>query len=416
MTKMRRLVTAGLVGAVSAVWSAGSAAGQEIVEQYHSKDWTLNVHVRVAAWQQRHIRPDQLPAHDVWSFDQTAVVFPVIQKSSTSELSDRGVKSVLTFDDRVIDDAFKGYLAGYHSGTRLGKWGIIKMTGRELELKIQLPVTCSRVRFNEEAAARAIWPNQWPPDAASSFEPQMFVDYASGSRPYDMKIIDRMVKDWTKGDVKKVHPVVAAKVLAREVVGHVQQIAGIGVGFNRLGELEGVALRGVPVIASTRRGNEFEMVCLLASVYRRAGIPARTVIGWDVNEDEDEFLKRGKKENKFRAWVEFALYDPKSDGVVWVPVDIVEMWNDRNRNPFRDDYWNRPLDHFGNIDDSDRVIPFAFQFHPPTTVRSYGSPGFWGWLMLPESPERAQQAISFHAVSTAQRAADQQNRSGYGGG
>lgn len=203
-----------------------------------------------------------------------------------------------------------------------------------------------------------------------------------------------------------------AKVLAREVVGHVQQIAGIGVGFNRLGELEGVALRGVPVIASTRRGNEFEMVCLLASVYRRAGIPARTVIGWDVNEDEGNFLRKGKKENKFRAWVEFALYDSKSDGVVWVPVDIVEMWNDRNRNPFRDDYWNRPLEHFGNIDDSDRVIPFAFQFHPPTSVRSYGSPGFWGWLMLPESPERAQQAIRFHAVPTAQRAADQRNRGG----
>ncbi len=64
------------------------------------------------------------------------------------------------------------------------------------------------------------------------------------------------------------------------------------------------------------------------------------------------------------------------------------------------------MEHFGNLEDFERVIPFAFQFHPPTTVRSYGSPAFWGWLMLPEAPEGAKQTITFNATSTANRGND----------
>ena len=50
---------------------------------------------------------------------------------------------------------------------------------------------------------------------------------------------------------------------------------------------------------------------------------------------------------------------------------------------------------------------FAFQFHPPTSVRAYGSPGFWGWMVTPKEPTRAEQQISFNVVTTAKSAETQ---------
>lgn len=412
LSLIHRLRMALLAGVVATLVSPGCVNAQPILKRVKQKDWTLNISVNVRAWQQRlhDIRPDEIPSYDVWKFDQTSIVFPINRLFSTAELNERGVTSRLTFGGRDVRDAFKGYVTGYHSGTRLGKWGITNATGREFRLTISLPYTCYETELNEESAVRAVWPEVWPEEAASTFEPQMFIDYAPGGRPYDMKIIDKMVKKWTRGDVKKVHPLVAAKLLAGKVIGQIRNIGGSGLGNNRNGEVEGVALRGVPVIARSGRGNEFELTCFLASVYRRAGIPARTVTGWDVSDDEDKFLGGRNKTNELRSWVEFALFDPQRDQVVWIPVDIQRLWEDRNRGLFTGSYFNYPLEHFGTIEDSDRVIPFAFQFHPPTTVRSYGSPGFWGWLMLPESPEGAQQSVRFNASSTPKSGNDRPKR------
>src|SRR5581483_8784634 len=141
------------------------------------------------------------------------------------------------------------------------------------------------------------------------------------------------------------------------------------------------------------KGSEFDMVCALAAVYRAAGLPARTVIGFDVGQSKTDgrrFLgKRGSSE--LRAWVEFPLVNPRDNALVWVPVDIVRMRKSSSRAKPLEQRW--PF--FGDNDALDRVIPFAFQFHPPTTVVSYGSPAFWGWLVMPKPPERVLQAVRF---------------------
>src|SRR5690606_9943540 len=91
-----------------------------------------------------------------------------------------------------------------------------------------------------------------------------------------------------------------------------------------------------------------------------------------------------------------------SDGrtVTWVPVDILEM---RRKMPRPRDL-DQPWPYFGNHDNLEYYMPFAFHFHPPLAgVQAYGSPGFWGWIVFPERPERADQSIYFNVITTPRR-------------
>jgi hypothetical protein len=169
-----------------------------------------------------------------------------------------------------------------------------------------------------------------------------------------------------------------------------------------------VELQRIEVTANTGRGSEHDMVVLLAAVYRAAGLPARTVIGFDVSakKDKDSFLDNGRGgPQKLRAWVEFCLYDESAQKELWVPVDIVRMRGSSNRVPSM----NKPWKYFGTHDEMENVIPFAFQYHPPTTVVGHGAFGFWGWLTTPEIP-RVTQFLRFDAITTPKRAGDRKDR------
>lgn len=62
----------------------------------------------------------------------------------------------------------------------------------------------------------------------------------------------------------------------------------------------------------------------MAVLFRKAGLPTRTVIAWDVSGDNNNrFLKDSKKANKLRSWVEFYLFDDANNAFNWVPVDVV---------------------------------------------------------------------------------------------
>jgi hypothetical protein len=214
-----------------------------------------------------------------------------------------------------------------------------------------------------------------------------------------MAPIRELVDRWTRGkDPKSIPPAQLAKFFAGEVQRLVQP-SGNGIGYNRLGLMEGIDLQGAPFTADRGRGSEFDMVCVLAAVYREAGLPARIVVGYDIGESKDEdrgnFLRRRGSED-LRAWVEFALIDEATGRTCWIPVDVVRMRKVSSRTPPLDQPWK----YFGTHDELDGLIPFAFQFHPPTTVRAYGSPGFWGWLVTPTPPARADQTLRFIATTT----------------
>jgi hypothetical protein len=400
---------AALAGVVAA-GLAGAAWGQELLpdERYlkpgGSNNWTLTVNVTANGWKETD--GQGMPVNDVWSFDSAAVVFPLIAGCASSRTDTPNIKGTVQFDDRTAATEFK-ILTGYPSGTRLGKWELTEKTGRELALQVVIPETSWETVFDEAAAMKVPWPTGgWPPAAAAALLPEWYIDYGPDERgsmkPYDKKPVDDLLAAWTHGkDPKSVSPVMLAKVLAGELVGHVQ-INGNGLNGNNLGQIEGVSLQGVPVTAAKGQGTEFDGACLLVALYRRAGLPARVVVGVEAEDPDSHQIFKQKDKNKLRAWVEFALFDEAGKTLTWVPVDTARRRKSSSKVPD----WQKPWKFFGTNDELDSLVPFAFQFHPPTTVRAYGSPGFWGWLVMPEPPGRAIQAIWFMSQKTVIRGDD----------
>ncbi|GIK20138.1 MAG: hypothetical protein AMXMBFR77_04350 [Phycisphaerales bacterium] len=391
-------------------------------EENRSKRWTMTVDVNIEAWK-RYIegRP---PENDRFTFSSATIVWPLVPETASSVMDavesasgiQPAISGVVKFQDREVtrETAIIAADAGgnvLHSGTWRAQWvmppleGASLYDGREMSLQVVIPVTSYRTTFDERGARAVAWPKEaWPPEAHATFAPQMFIDFGPDGRPYDTAPVSDLVAIWTEGrDPKSIAPVTLAKWFAAKVVEHVQ-LSGDGLAFDRTGMIEGLDLKGAPLTALEKRGSEYDMACLLAAVYRKAGLPARIVIGYDQESraGKQVYLKRPKSVPDLRAWVEFALYDEANGTFGWVPVDPAAMRGSSSRLP--PNFMDRDQRYFGTHDELDRVIPFAFHFHPPTTVRAYGSPGFWGWFVTPVPPDRAYQRLSFRAHTTPVRA------------
>lgn len=387
---------------------SGGAGGQppagkasvldSVIMRGRERDWTLRVTVHLSSYQR--VTSNAMPEIEVMELKTAAVVFPVNLASGSSELDVAKFKGELKFNDAVVDSQPK-FLEGYPAGTRLGRWEMTEKSGREMQLDVELPVTSWSTIFDEKAAGAVAWPANWPTNAASALKPDAIVNSANPA-------VQELVKKWTGGnDPKKIPPVQLAKFLAGQVMEHVQT-SGNGLASADNGLLMGVDLQPIEETAGSGRGSEHDMVVLLAAVYRAAGLPARTVIGHDMagKKGGDSFLDKAKKgPQKLRAWVEFCLYDEGAQKEAWVPVDIVRMRASSNRVP----PLNKPWKYFGTHDELENVIPFAFQYHPPTTVVAHGAYSFWGWLPTPEIPN-VQQYLRFDAITTPKRAGDRRDR------
>ncbi len=391
-------------------------------EENRFKRWTLTADVNIEAYK-RYLEGQQ-PYNERFTFSSATIVWPLVPETSSSVMdvvqSASGLQPAITgvvkFEDREVtrETAIIAADAGgnvLHSGTWRAQWvmppleGALLYDGREMSLQVVIPVTSYRTKFDERGARSVAWPQgAWPSAAHATFAPQMFIDFGPDGRPYDVGPVVDLVAEWTDGrDPKSIAPVTLAKWFAGKVIEHVQ-LSGDGLAFDRTGMIEGLDLKGAPLTALEKRGSEYDMVCLLAAVYRKAGLPARIVVGYDNESRSGKqiYLKRPKSVPDLRAWVEFALYDEANGTFGWVPVDPAAMRGSSSRLP--PNFMDRDLRFFGTHDELDRVVPFAFHFHPPTTVRAHGSPGFWGWFVTPVPPDRAFQRLSFRAQTTPARA------------
>jgi hypothetical protein len=212
-------------------------------------------------------------------------------------------------------------------------------------------------------------------------------------------------KEWGITDFTSRPPVVIAKLITAKVWGMVQ-INGDGLTFRpRTGELSGIALRSPAEVLRQGRATEHEAPILLAALFRKAGLPTRTVIAYDIGDRDEKFLSADLDPKKIRSYVEFCLFDDVANQINWVPVDLVMLRNSSSRAQSVERRWR----YFGTNDELQNVIPFAFHFHPPTDVVSYGSPGFWGWFVSPTAPAQAEQSIQVQAATQSKRN-DRQDR------
>lgn len=363
-------------------------------------DRTLTTRITISAFNERDSRG--VPIIGQIRFDTAAILFPVLRGCASSTTDLANVTSELRFNDQVVSRKVEEFKE-YQSGAQFGRWEMKDKTGSEVELKVVIPMTCFGTRFDEKSAMAVKWPsgNRYPKAAASTLEPDPLADF-NGNRILDAdapEIVD-LLKSWTGGkDPKALPPVQLAKFLLGKVSEYVQT-SGDGLRFGDLGAFEGLLLQRAATTARTGRCSEHDMANFLATIYRAAGLPARTVIGYDT--DDERLLRRNGDGEALRSWVEFALVDESGTQELWVPVDPVRQRKSGTRVPQLERAW----EYFGTIDDLHRTLPFAFQYHPPTTVVAHGHPAFWGWFTTPEL-QIAEQKILFSATGTAKRGGQQ---------
>lgn len=381
-------------------------APNKVITRTDPHDWTFQATVNLRVFSATDPKTS-MPKKQAFDFTSAAIVFPLIGETASS--MPKATNSVdkidgqLKLNDQQVLESPTEVLRDYPAGTRLAKWSMLKWEGEEVEIQLRVLVTSFQTKYDEALANKLTWPQAWPAAAASALEPEYFIDQGFDG-PYDMTPVKDLIKNWTDGqDPKKVlGPAQLAKFLAGEVMQHVQ-VSGNGLATNRTGELQGVNVQTPPVTAKSRRGSEVDMVSLLVAVYRQVGLPARTVVGWDVGNDDDKRFLSERGSSGLRVWAEFALVDPAQADPVWVPVDIVHMRKSSTRPPPLD----RPWPFFGENKELDGTIPFAFQVFPPAKgVFSYGAPAFFGWMVTPKPPERVIQTLRFLAITTPKRAED----------
>lgn len=408
-------ISAVSVLAIPATAQRAGEANPRYLEQRNPRAWIMTTELVVKGYDNARNRPARGElVIDQWKIDKLAVVYPMAPSSASHELDPRRSGGEMQLDDRTVDDSPR-MLSDFPSGAQYAVWDFAaepntEYLAREMELLVSAHVISYETVYHEAEAMKVEWPKSKFPDVAeSTFAPTPFLDH-DPSGPYDMGPVQDLVKEWTDGqDPRNVRPAQLAKWLAGNVMQHVQ-LSGQGLAFGRNGLFEGVALQPPPETARRRRGSPFDMVMLLTAVYREAGLPARTVIGFGLEDEDDEKLEflKGKEDKVLRAWTEFCLYDEADGTVTWIPVDIVSMRERSSRMPRG--FMEREQKYFGTHDELDSVVPFTFHVFPPTTVRSYSAsnaPGFWGWLMFPASPERAFQSLRFQLGSAPNRGGEQ---------
>lgn len=415
------------------------------VTRSQPRDWTLTVRVDVradapgaGALVLKSPAPSKQNAEDagqiassLFNFQTLTMVFPVPPETSGAKPIDANLSATLRINDRVVDDTVELVKKQqnnqpYPAGTRLALVSVkvgpnpedLKSGEcRNIAMELKVPMTCWRLAFDEKNAMLVDWPKgEWPATAKTLLTSQMiFMDAAPDGSPYDLTQLKTTVSQWTKGNPKSVPPVMLAKSIASQVITRVQPTGDAGdlerpgMKFLRTGQLQGLMLAGPAATLRDGRGTDMDIAVLLAAAYREAGLPARIVIGWDdqagLSGSRDNFLNKNKSRGGFRTWVEFCLYDEPKNTINWVAVDVVKQRKVSSRPPALD----KPWPYFGSNDEFNNVAPIAFQFHPPTTVLSYGYPGFWGWMMTPAPPSQAYQAITVQIDRSSKRGDDDKN-------
>ncbi|MEM1185499.1 MAG: transglutaminase-like domain-containing protein [Planctomycetota bacterium] len=360
----------------------------------HGRDWTLNTVVRIRSAQETSEQHVQIVT---WNFQTVAIIFPLMEQTSSSNLDIETAAGELSFNDVEVSDEFT-VISGYHSGQKYAKFDATNIVTREMELEIEYLARSFRTEFDEAKAQAIAWPmGEWPEGIAETLEPAPFIE-SYNNRAGNIGELDNLLRQWTNGrDPKKVPPLTLAKWFAGRVVEHVQPTSdGLNRGRRYLG-FEGFKVQGAPETARTRKGSPFDTVALLAAMYKRAGLPARVVIGYLDPDDDDPDEADEHGASRLRAYVEFFLYDEPNERGGWIPVDVVRMREKSSRAPTD---LTKPWRYFGTHDELDRFIPMSFHFHPPTTVQAYGSPAMWGWLVTPVTPQAAYQYLNFNAYRT----------------
>lgn len=382
------------------------------LRQERGRNWLLSITVNLRSDNEQQRDSNGVPMTTPFRYTTMSILWPIAPATAGSEVDPDEVTGEVLVDGRSVTKETK-VLPDYPGGTSLTRWDVVPADGkdgsaREVILNVQVPTTCKRTTFDDATAGRVGWPkNGWPKQAASALLPQLWVEQGLDEhgrvQAFDAAPIKEAVGRWITAaglkDAASASPLQVAKAITAGVWSGVQ-MNGDGLKFSRTGELEGFDLKAPADTLRIGRGSPHDISVLLAASLRAAGLPVRTVIGWDVSGKQGNFLQNQRKQNKLRTWVEFALYDEVANEIGWVPVDLDRLRKSSSRAPRIDVAWK----YFGTNPDLDYLVPLGLQFSPPTDAACYGAPALWGWFVTPQIPAQGEQRLLIRATTAPKSA------------
>lgn len=383
---MRRLTVGLICGAL--ILGAGVMSGAQrdqrdpgpvlTRDNINKRDWVLQMEIQLRGVEPRQKTVRRINETGRIAFDNARVVFPVIGSSAAHDAHVERFAYSMYLAENELDQRPR-VIKGYQGGTSIAVMELGQTSVTSMTLRMDIYTTSYETRIDEKRAMEIEWPEgEWSPEIASCLEAQIFV------APGDPEV-KKLVERWTNGQPRKAKPYYLAKYLAGQVLEHTNLVDGwvgtaprswrdsVNVG---VASLEGIWLREIGGVAKSGRGSPMDMVNLLCSVYRAAGLPARVVIA------EDHEQSHKNKQATIHAWVEFYIFDERYQRGEWIPVDIIHQREFGSRAPNINQRWQ----HFGHSEEFDFMVPFAFHWVPPTAVRSPGPAGMWGWVVSPADP------------------------------
>lgn len=200
----------------------------------------------------------------------------------------------------------------------------VDASGLYAQFEIRYVTTSRRVKLDRDVAQHAGWPASWPPEALGAFEKQAYLDTdfdPSTGEIYDLDpdelddLAHQVLQQGGLEDAKQVSPLVLAEGVANAVLPGLQPYGGaqlfatanfVAGGGDAVfldlspggdvplmqGICAGFFVRNALEIMESGRANDAERAVALATVYRRLGLPARVMIGYEADEDTKEKLAK----------------------------------------------------------------------------------------------------------------------------
>ena len=212
--------------------------------------------------QARHFRIDEAP-----------IVLPMILRAPYSKVDVNSMRARVwgdgredpTIQQRARFDRDKPY------GMQFAVLPLGSFSGEEIRWQIGFRAQSWSCRVDEQLAAQATWPREWPETTKGGLEPQMFIESAD---PMFAETVQRI----SEGRLRLVAPYLAAKDIVRYCTENVR-VTRNGDERREHGTLHGLRIKGAIAAASAGQGSPHDLVCVCVAMLRAAGIPARPVIG-----------------------------------------------------------------------------------------------------------------------------------------
>jgi len=256
--------------------------------------------------------------------------------------------------DRVVQDGAKDVGPPTALGGSTLKVPVPEVTSWPLTVEVQANVNTWSSRLDTDAAMRLGWPDRWPVEVAPLLNPSPLIESTAA-------VITKTVEALTKGQVRSVPPVQAAKLIVQDACTKFK-VGETRMSFSQQGQLRGFAVVGAKAAATSGTGSPADLVCICVAMLRAAGIPARPVIGIGSG--------TSGRQDEFGIWAE--VYLPQCG---WTPFDPDKL----QQQSIGTQDATRSWEYFGTMPGLQRRIPLAWSFAPGSGATAFDSWAMWGW-------------------------------------